>query len=438
MNSCADVPDGRRAREDRDHGAAAQAGTGHLSGSRLRVCRSRPRPGGWRTSAAGRRRLWPATCGRSTLPFYLPQREHRVRRAGGSFVSFLPLFPGYLFFRGSAADRLAALRSDLIVKVLDVPNQDLLAEELAQLHALQQSGASLAAVRSARAGRRGPHRRGPVQGLYGNRPARRRTAAPGRLDFHLAESRLRRAREGRRGAPSPAAGAARRDVRSAVANSRSGDRRFTNHGRSPSVSVHRRGRSPPERDCRSEKRNTRRSDQMTSSSRVPVANRRGIRTMRTARRLRPRRRALRRKIEDRTARVGVIGLGYVGLPMTLTMAEKGYSVLGFDIDPTKIEALNHGRNYIQHLDGRRLDRGGRRREVPRDRGLSAPEGAGRPPDLRADAADAAARARHELRRRDGAADPGVPAAGAARRSRVDDLPGHDRRARAGHPRRDRA
>lgn len=63
---------------------------------------------------------------------------------------------------------------------------------------------------------------------------------------------------------------------------------------------------------------------------------------------------LARKIEDRTARVGVIGLGYVGLPMTLTMAEKGYAVLGFDIDPGKIEALNHGRNYIQHLDGSRL------------------------------------------------------------------------------------
>ena len=63
---------------------------------------------------------------------------------------------------------------------------------------------------------------------------------------------------------------------------------------------------------------------------------------------------LARKIEDRTARVGIIGLGYVGLPMTLTMAEKGYSVLGFDIDPGKIEALNKGRNYIQHLDGSRL------------------------------------------------------------------------------------
>ena len=66
--------------------------------------------------------------------------------------------------------------------------------------------------------------------------------------------------------------------------------------------------------------------------------------------------ALRKAIEGRRARIVVIGLGYVGLPMTLTMAEKGYPVLGFDIDPSKIEALNAGRNYIQHLDGERLKR----------------------------------------------------------------------------------
>ncbi len=77
------------------------------------------------------------------VPFYLPQGEQRIRRAKRTFVSYLPLFPGYLFFRGPAASRLAALRSNLIVKVLDVPDQDLLTEELSQLHALQQSGASL-------------------------------------------------------------------------------------------------------------------------------------------------------------------------------------------------------------------------------------------------------------------------------------------------------
>jgi transcription antitermination factor NusG len=77
------------------------------------------------------------------VAFYLPQREHAARRHGRTRRSYLPLFPGYLFFRGGPAERIAALRSNLIVKVLDVPNQALLSEELGQLRRLQVSGASL-------------------------------------------------------------------------------------------------------------------------------------------------------------------------------------------------------------------------------------------------------------------------------------------------------
>ena len=54
-------------------------------------------------------------------------------------------------------------------------------------------------------------------------------------------------------------------------------------------------------------------------------------------------------IESRTARIGVIGLGYVGLPLLWTFHEKGFPVVGFDIDPGKIEALESGRPYIKHL-----------------------------------------------------------------------------------------
>ena len=61
-----------------------------------------------------------------------------------------------------------------------------------------------------------------------------------------------------------------------------------------------------------------------------------------------------RRIESREALVGVIGLGYVGLPLAMTFAEKGFRVLGFDIDSGKIEAIGAGRNYIKHLDGNRL------------------------------------------------------------------------------------
>ena len=52
--------------------------------------------------------------------------------------------------------------------------------------------------------------------------------------------------------------------------------------------------------------------------------------------------------------VGIVGLGYVGLPLALTFVEKGFHVLGFDVDSAKIEALARGASYIRHLDGNRL------------------------------------------------------------------------------------
>ncbi|HUQ26120.1 MAG TPA: nucleotide sugar dehydrogenase [Burkholderiales bacterium] len=55
------------------------------------------------------------------------------------------------------------------------------------------------------------------------------------------------------------------------------------------------------------------------------------------------------RLRDRTAVVGIFGLGYVGLPLALRFAEVGYRVLGFDIDGTKVEALNAGRSYIEHI-----------------------------------------------------------------------------------------
>ena len=55
------------------------------------------------------------------------------------------------------------------------------------------------------------------------------------------------------------------------------------------------------------------------------------------------------KIEARTARVCVIGLGYVGLPLLRAFHEAGFNVLGFDVDPVKIQALHRGENYLKHL-----------------------------------------------------------------------------------------
>lgn len=63
---------------------------------------------------------------------------------------------------------------------------------------------------------------------------------------------------------------------------------------------------------------------------------------------------LTRKIDSRDALVGVIGLGYVGLPLALTFAEAGFRVMGFDVDPEKVDALRSGKSYIRHISGARI------------------------------------------------------------------------------------
>ncbi len=56
------------------------------------------------------------------------------------------------------------------------------------------------------------------------------------------------------------------------------------------------------------------------------------------------------KIQNQNAIVGIYGLGYVGLPLALRFVEAGFNVIGFDIDESKIKALNEGRSYIEHID----------------------------------------------------------------------------------------
>ncbi|WP_371762595.1 nucleotide sugar dehydrogenase [Massilia sp.] len=55
------------------------------------------------------------------------------------------------------------------------------------------------------------------------------------------------------------------------------------------------------------------------------------------------------RLSERTALIGIIGLGYVGLPLTLRYAEAGFRVLGIDIDGSKVERLNRGESYINHV-----------------------------------------------------------------------------------------
>ena len=61
------------------------------------------------------------------------------------------------------------------------------------------------------------------------------------------------------------------------------------------------------------------------------------------------------KLRQRQALIGVVGLGYVGLPLCLTYAEKGYRVLGLDIDQAKITAIEAGQSYLQHIDAVRIE-----------------------------------------------------------------------------------
>jgi UDP-N-acetyl-D-glucosamine dehydrogenase len=60
------------------------------------------------------------------------------------------------------------------------------------------------------------------------------------------------------------------------------------------------------------------------------------------------------KIEDRTAHIGVIGLGYVGLPLVIEFCSAGFQVTGFDVDTNKVGLLRQGRSYIRHIDPERI------------------------------------------------------------------------------------
>jgi UDP-N-acetyl-D-glucosamine dehydrogenase len=59
-------------------------------------------------------------------------------------------------------------------------------------------------------------------------------------------------------------------------------------------------------------------------------------------------------IENRTARIGVIGQGYVGLPLALVFEAAGFTVTGFDLDPRKVEAIRRGESYIKHIGSERV------------------------------------------------------------------------------------
>jgi UDP-N-acetyl-D-glucosamine dehydrogenase len=62
--------------------------------------------------------------------------------------------------------------------------------------------------------------------------------------------------------------------------------------------------------------------------------------------------SLEQKLLERTARVGVLGLGYAGLPMAVEIARAGFAVTGLDVNPARVKAVNAGRSPVSDVDGR--------------------------------------------------------------------------------------
>ena len=57
-------------------------------------------------------------------------------------------------------------------------------------------------------------------------------------------------------------------------------------------------------------------------------------------------RSLEEKITDKSAKVGIVGLGYVGLPMAIAFSDAGFNVLGFDVQQERVDLVNQGKSYV--------------------------------------------------------------------------------------------
>lgn len=102
------------------------------------------------------------------IPFYLPLREHRNVRDRRKRVSFLPLFPGYVFARGSLEEeRVELLKTNLCVNVLAVLAQEELGYDLAQVRRLQETGRPLVSHPELKRGSVVRIAEGPFEGMTG-------------------------------------------------------------------------------------------------------------------------------------------------------------------------------------------------------------------------------------------------------------------------------
>ncbi|HZU36812.1 MAG TPA: transcription termination/antitermination NusG family protein [Gemmataceae bacterium] len=103
----------------------------------------------------------------SRVPFFLPLYQRRWRSAGRERRSFLPLFPGYIFLKADADQRLTALKTNLVVQTLHVEDQILLEEDLGRIWRVLHSDEPLSPEERLVPGTLVEIRSGPLAGLQG-------------------------------------------------------------------------------------------------------------------------------------------------------------------------------------------------------------------------------------------------------------------------------
>jgi transcription antitermination factor NusG len=104
---------------------------------------------------------------RRSVPFFLPLYQKQWRKSGRLFTSHMPLFPGYLFLHGDFQARLVALETNLVARTIPVDDQAQFRNDLARVHHLMTTGASLSPEERLVAGTRVEILRGPFVGLEG-------------------------------------------------------------------------------------------------------------------------------------------------------------------------------------------------------------------------------------------------------------------------------
>ena len=102
------------------------------------------------------------------VAYYLPQARKESRTPQGRRIeSVVPLFPSYMFLKGRDQDRLVALRGNRLVAILDVADQDALARDLQQVHAMIKSGLVVTEEPTVPIGATVRVLNGPLRGLLG-------------------------------------------------------------------------------------------------------------------------------------------------------------------------------------------------------------------------------------------------------------------------------